>query len=215
VKDSLAGKREGINAGEVYSLIWLDDGSGCPVETGERHELRSCRIQITKTHRIQKKQAWEFEGDQLPAGWYWRAEFETYWKVSGTPFLARRGGTTSDRKQAMAMQDDEEPGTLRAISEDERDPVAATQHAALGSPPEAAVPKHEIPNLLGSREARQRYEFDMAERRMQEADAPLEQRLVRLREMASQRHIDITTDLRAIERRLGKIEDKVLERAAA
>lgn len=213
--DPLAGRREQINAGEAYSLLWLDKGKGCPVEVGDVLELRACRIRITKKHRIQKKQAWEYEGERLPAGWYWRAEFETYWKVTSTPFLARRGGITNDRKQAMPTQDDPDAATLRNIRDGERDPVAATQHAALGEPPELAVPEHEIPNLQGSREARQRYELEMAERRVEEASAPLEQRLARLREVAGDCHVDIGSDLFVIEQRIEKAERKVLERAAA
>lgn len=215
MKHPLAGKRQGINEGEVYSLVWPDTGDGCPVEVGQVFNLRSCRIEITKTHRIQKKVDWEFEGEPMWAGWYWRAEFASYRRSVAPQFLARRGGLTTDRKQAMATQDDPDPGTLRVIGEDERDPVAATQHAALGQPPEPAVPKHEVPNLQGSRDARQLYERDMAERRMLEANASLEDRLVRLREVAGQRHIDISSEMRVIEQRIASAEEKVLERSAA
>lgn len=216
MKDPLIGKREAINKGELYSLIWFDQGEGCPVESGQIFPLRACSIQITKTHRIRKKEPWKYEGEQLPAGWYWRAEFETFWKISGTPYLARHGGTTSDHRHALRMEDEvESAGTLRAISEDERNERAGLEHGALGEPPESAVEDHLIPDLIGSREARQRYELEMAERRMQEATAPLEQRLVRLREMASLRHVDITSELRVIEQRIQKAEDKVFEKAAA
>lgn len=216
MKDPLAGKREAINRGEVYSLVWLDLGEGCPVEDRQIFRLRACSIQITKTHRIQKKQPWSHEGDLLRAGWYWRAEFETFWKIARTSFLARRGGTTSDHRQAMRTEDDpESAGTLHAIAEGERDERAELEHGALGEPPESAVEDHLIPQLTGSREARQRYELEMAERRIEEASAPLEQRLVRLREMAAQRNIDISSEMRVIEQRIEKAEGKVLERAAA
>lgn len=215
MKDPLAKRRQRINEGEAYSLIWTDTGIGCPVDVGQVFQLRACRIEITKTHRIHKKQAWEFEGEWLDAGWYWRAEFDTYWKTAKTQFLARRGGITSERRQAMPQQDSPDPGTLHLVTDDERDPVAAAQHRALGEAPEPALSDHEIRELRGSREARQRYELDMAERRMAEASAPLEQRLARLREMAGNRHVDISRDLRVIEQRVAAIEDKVLERAAA
>jgi hypothetical protein len=205
VKDPLAGRRQEINEGTAYSLMWVDEGQKCPVELGDIFQLRSCRIEITKIHRIQKGR-----GD-----WWWRAEFARY--VPPTPeFLDRRGGLTENIDAAMPAQDDPEPGTLRAISNDERDPTAAAKHAALGDQPEPeAVPKDEIPNYSGSRTARQCYEREMAERRIAEATAPLEERLVRLREQARHRNIDISSDLRVIEKRIAAAEDKVLERAAA
>ncbi len=213
--DPLAGFREAINEGSLYSLVWLDRGEGSPVEVDEVYPCRSCTIEITKVQRFQKKIDWEHNGEALPAGWFWRAEFATYRKAVRTHYLARRGGLTTDRKQAMAAEDDPDPGTLRVISEDERDPVVATQHAALGEMPEAAVPKHEVPDYLASREARQVYELDMAERRVAEGSAPLEERLTRLREMSRLRHVDITSDLAVIAQRIEKAERKVLERAAA
>lgn len=215
MKDPLAGRREEINEGRANSLVWLDGGNGCPVEEGQVIRLRSCSIEITKTVRFQKKQDWEYNDWPMPAGWYWRAEFTTYRRLTPTRFLAKRGGTTTDRKQAMAAQDDPEPGTLRVIADDERDPVAATQHANLGKAPEAAVPHHEVPDYAASREAAQLYELAHAERRVAEANAPLEERLVRLREMSMERHIDITSDLFIIEQRIEKAERKVLEGAAA
>ena len=203
--DPLAGQRQKINEGRAYSLLWLCSRfSACPVKSGDVFALRSCRIVITKRQRVRK------QGD-----WYWRAEFKTY-RPDRPEFLARRGGLTSDRKLAMAAQDDPEPGTLRVIAEGERCPKAAAEHAALGTVPEPeAVPKHEIDDYTGSRAARQRYEREMAERRLEEAEAPLEARITRLREMAAERHIDISGDLTVIEQRLAKAERRVCERAAA
>lgn len=213
--DLLAGRREAINEGKAFSLVWLDEGKGCPVEVGQLFTLRACRIEITKTHRIQKKLDWEFEGDVLLAGWYWRAEFATYRRLVRQRYLAKRGGTTTDRKQAMAAQDDPEPGTLRVIGEEERDPVAATQHAQLGDAPEASVPHHEVPDYGASRDADQLYKLAHAERRVAEASAPLEERIERLREMSRVRHIDISGDLKLIEKRVAAVERKILEGAAA
>jgi hypothetical protein len=214
-KDPLAGKRQAINDGEVYSLIWPDTGDGCPVQVDQVFPLRSCRIVITKTHRIQKKQPWKHEDAELPAGWFWRAAFATYRGHVPPEFLGRNK-TVSDSRQAMGAQDPTEPGTLRAIGEDERDPLAADRHAALGEQPEPEmVSKFDVPDLDGSREARQRYELEMAERRVKDAEAPLEQRLARLRDMARHRNVDISSEIRVIEKRIEVAEGKVLERAAA
>jgi hypothetical protein len=202
--DPLAGKKQAINEGSAYSLMWPDTGKGCPVSKGELFELRSCRIEITKTHRVKKDRKW----------WH-RAEFARYPKSTKPVFLARRGGLTPDRKQAMAAQDSPDPGTLRMIQDDERSPVAAAQHAALGAPPEPeAVPKEEIAAYEGSREARQRYELEVARQRAAEAKAPLEVRVARLREASAAHHVDISSEMRVIEQRVEAAERKVLERAA-
>lgn len=204
MKHPLDGKRQAINDGEAYSVMWRDTGQGCPVKVGEIFELRSCRIQITKTHRVKKERKW----------WH-RAEFDRYKRSTRPEFLARDGGVTTDRKKAMAAQDDPEPGTIRVIHDDERDPVAATQHASLGAAPEPeVVPKDEIATYTGSREARQLYQREIAEQRSTEETAPLEERVARLREVSAARHVDITSDMRVIEQRVEAAERKVLERAA-
>lgn len=195
MNDPLAGRREEINEGLAYSLMWRDTDDGCPVEVGQVIELRSCRIQITKTHRIQKDRKW-----------WWRAEFRRYVKGQRPQFLDRRGGLTTDRKQAMAAQDDEDPGTLRVIREDERDLVAAVAHAGLGEQPEPeAVPDHEIADYNGSREARQQYALDMAERRVVEESIPLSERIRRLEECVD---VDLSRQFARIEQGVKAAETK-------
>jgi hypothetical protein len=215
MKDPLAGRRDEINDGTAISLVWLDSGRGCPVKKGEIFKLRACSIEITVIQRFQKKLDWNYNDQPMPAGWYWRAEFTTYRLLTRQRFLAKRGGTTTDRKQAMAVQDDPDPATLAVIAEDERDPVAATQHASLGEAPEAAVPHHEVPSYEASVEAAQLYALAHGERRVVEAEAPLEERLASLREASRTRNVDITSDLFIIEQRIERAERKVLDGAAA
>jgi hypothetical protein len=57
--------------------------------------------------------------------------------------------------------------------------------------------------------------MEMAKRRIAEVSAPLEDRLARLREMAQRQNVDISGDMRVIEKRVAAAETKVLERAAA
>lgn len=190
--DPLAGKRQAINDAKLFDIAWPDTGDGCPVEIGETFQLRSCAIEITRTQRV-----------RTGGKWHWRASFTRYPKMGRPRFLAQRGGTTTNPLAAMAMQDDPDAGTLQPVPD------------SLGPPPESAPDHADVPDLKPSREARQRYERDMAERRVQEATAPLEERLARLREMAGRRNIDISSELRVIERRIAAAEGKVSERAAA
>lgn len=206
MKDPLAGRRQDINEGRASALVWPDQGKGCPVEVGQVFPLRSCRIEITRIERRRREGKWN-----------WLAFFARY-----TPdrlhLLTRGAGSTGtgyitelkDEEQAQRAQDDPEAATLCAA-----DPLGRPDPNLRSAPEPEGVPREEIPNYLGSIEAQQRYELDMAERRVAEAAAPLEERLVRLREMAGRRNIDITSDLFVIEQRIEKAEAKVLERAAA
>jgi hypothetical protein len=220
--DPLAGRRESINQGRIMSLVWPDRGEGCPVEADEVFRVRAGGLVILKTYRFQKKSPWKFDREEMPPGWYWGAEFKLFRRVVAPVFLARVGGTTKDRDQAMAAQDDPDPGTVRKIGEDERDPEARAHHAVLGEEPEPElVPHFEVLELRPSREARERYLLEMEEKRAVEANAPLEERMARLRKASANRHVDISPEMRIVEKQLAraaqqleKAERKVLERAA-
>ena len=203
MKDPLAGRREDINDGRASALVWPDKGAGCPVEVGEVHVLRSCWIEITRKERRQGKKG---------QGWQWVAYFRRYTATKKLHLLSRSGGdyieSIDQEERAMRAQDDPDAATLYG------DPMENPLN--LRQPPEPeAVPPEEIARYTGSVEARQRYERDMAERRAEEASAPLERRLARLREISRCRNIDISSELRVIEQRIEKAERRVLARAAA
>lgn len=192
MKDPLAGRRQDINEGRASGLEWPDKGEGCPVEVGQTFALRSCWISITRIQRIQRK-----------GGWKYLALFNRY--TPDKVYLLAPTGYTEDEEQA-----------LRAQHKTVHHPFDNLVDRNLRQPPEPeGPPPEEIPNYIGSLEAQQRYERDMAERRMEEAEAPLEQRLARLREQSRLRNIDISSELRVIEKRIASAESKVLERAAA
>lgn len=190
-KDPLAGRRQDINEGRASGLEWPDNGQGCPVEVGQIFPLRSCWINITRIQRIQRKGEWR-----------WLALFNRY--TPDRAYLLAPVGYTEDEKQA-----------LRAEGNTVHRPFDGLVDRNLREPPEPeGPPPDEIRNYAGSLEARQRYEREMAKRRVEEAAAPLEQRIARLREMSHTRNVDISSDLRVIEQRVEKAEAKVLERAA-
>ncbi len=192
MRDPLAGRRQDINEGRASGLEWLDKGQKCPVEVGQTIVLRSCWINITQVKRIQRKGEWK-----------WLALFDRY--TPDKRHLLAPTGYTEDEAQA-----------LRAKHDSVQHPFDNLVDRNLRQPPEPeAVPKEEIPKYTGSVEARQRYDLDMAERRAEQANASLEERLAWLREEARDRHIDISSDLRVIEQRVEAVERKVLERAAA
>lgn len=202
--DPLAGKRQAINDYDLYSLLWPDRGEKCPVQVGEIFELRSCFIEITKTHRI------THEGEKK-----WRAAFTRIAKRIDRPlFLSRVGDYTDDPDQAVGLREDvfhASAPNLDAIEEEAR----SDAHKNEGDPLEPEpVPPHEVRDLRGSRDAQQRYLRDMAEQRGTEECAPLEERLARLREASRQRHVDVSGELRIVEKQIAKAERKVLDRAA-
>lgn len=200
--DPLAGKREAISEGRIYELAWPD--TKCPVEVGDVFPLRSCSIEITRIERFRQK-----------GEFWWRAEFNRYRKAVKPKFLDRRGGTTEDPATAMSAFDDPEPGTIRVFADDERDPVAASQHEALGEAPEPeAIPYQDVENSPFFRESHQRHQLEVAEERAAAAAKPLEQRVARLREVQATTQADISSELRMVEKQVAKAERKVLGRAA-
>lgn len=162
VSDPLAGQREAVNGG-AESLLWPSiDAKGnrlpCPVKRGETFELRSCRITITKIHRLGRAQ-----------GWQWRAEFIRTKRVAAdrVHLLAKRGGYTDDPRQALQAREQE--GGWREVAEN------------LGPPPEPeAVPPEVVADLPLSVAARERYEAEQAERRREWEALPLAERVRRL-----------------------------------
>lgn len=204
-KDPLAGRREGINAGYVDSLLWPDRGQGAPVEQGKFFKLRTCHIEITRVHRVQQNA--EGGGKR----WLWRAEFRRIFPEGGVFLLGKSGKYVRDAKEALTSQDDHVGATLDPIDPDDR----SDAHRAVGEPPEPeAVPPHEVGTYTGDALARRRYEHEMAQERHADAEQPLEVRLARLRQLADAKHVDISGEVRVIEKRVEKIEQR-LGRAAA
>jgi hypothetical protein len=202
VKDPIAGQRQAVNDHKAASLLWVDSGQPCPVSVGDIFELRSCRIQITKTHRIK-------HGGQPK----WRAAFDRYDRKSDRlHLLTATGDYTEDPDLALGLREDvHDAATLDPIAEEDR----SHEHKNAGEPLEPeAVPPHEIPHYQGSVDARHNYLLEMSKERMAEQAEPLELRLLRLRQEARSRHVDISSEVRVIEKRIEAAERKVLERAA-
>lgn len=197
--DPLAGKRRLINEGRCSSLLWPDEGQDFPVAEGEVHRLQSCTIVITKTHRISNRK-----------GKWLRATFETFRKHKPY-FMGMKGGSVDNPLHGMRAQDDPKALTL-----------CRPEAVDLNRQPEPeGVPLDEIDHLPLTRESRQRYELEMAEQRQKEREAPVAERIERLKELAKQRHIDIKSDIYKIiqaksdnqlERELQRTEEKVTQR---
>lgn len=171
MSDPLAGKRAEINAGERDSLMWADNGTGCPVQLGQLFPLRSCAIEITRTHRVRKGR-----------DWYWRAEFRRVHTDNRPLYLHRVTGYTHDERQAMPAPElkADAPAEARGsggwgveVPEHERPDLSVVAE------PEAVQP-HEVADLSASREARQRYEQAQAEAAAAFAALPLSERVRRL-----------------------------------
>lgn len=195
--DPLAGRRQSINENRATALIWPDKGRGCPVDVGDVFTLRSCSIEITRKERIRRT-----------GQWLWMAQFVRHVPDRLT-LLAAAGGYTEDEDLAMRAQDDPDAPTLQSL-------YPMDNPLNLHAPPEPeAVPREDIANYSGSRESYQRHLREMAEARVAHSQAPLEVRLARLREEARNRHMDISDEMRVLERRIAAMEDKVLARAAA
>lgn len=198
LKDPLAGQREEVGNGERDTLVWemVTPHDACPVEVGQTFELRRSTIEITKVERVRR-------GGKR----HWIALFTRYWKSGDKPHLiaANGDGYTSDPKRALRLGEEVFDGE----SEERSD-----EHKNAGEPlePEAVAP-HEIKNYRGSRDAHQRFQLELGAERVALQDEPLELRLARLRAESRGRHVDISSDLKIIEDRIGKAERK-LERAA-
>lgn len=167
--DPLAGKREAINKGNGSALFWADRGE-CPVEVGDVLAVKIGGIEIVRKERLRKDGSMQ-----------WRADFIRIRKSDEKPqFLKRGGGYTDDPDLAMPSQDASDvAGTLDALAWEER----SEAHRGAGAAPEGqAVPDYMIATLKPSREAQQRYELEMTERRIEETALPLSQRLKRLEE---------------------------------
>lgn len=195
MKDPLAGKRAAINAGEITTLTWPDEGKGPPVKRGEFFLLRACGIEITSVRRV---------GAGLRAEW--RATFRRIPKPQKPHLLAPagRGGDTGHgyvRRARGAMPSGEERPDWHVVEGDE---------VPSGPPPEPeAVPPEEVRELPTSVAAQARFEEIKREELRQERALPLAVRLERLRRLARERHIDISAEERVIERRIAAIEKKV------
>lgn len=192
--DPLQGQREKVNSGAKTRLVWEDAGDPCPVKTGEVYELRSCSIEITKTHRSQT------EGKVR-----WEAEFTRYNRGGDrVHILGASSGYTSSPMGAMKAQDDPDAATLVRLDSPN-----------LGPEPEPeAVPPHEIGTYKGDAESQQRYLLAIAEARAAHEALPIEQRLASVKRAAEERHIDISSEERVIRQRLAKIEQKVFDEEA-
>lgn len=141
--DPLAGIREKINRGDLDTLLWPDEGKGCPVEVGDVFQLRSCSIEITGTRRVQRGRS----------EWLWRATFRRVYRSGRIYLLAARGagdeghGYVSEDKAALSSGE-ERP---------DWDPVEGDR-VPVGPPPEPeAIPPHEVRDLPTSVAARARF----------------------------------------------------------
>jgi hypothetical protein len=204
--DPLVGKRQAISVGEVTTLSWpmASKTDPCPVSVDEVFELRGCTIEITRIERTRHK------GKRT-----WIALFTRYPHHADRPLLipATGDGYTTDPKRALGLNEDvfhESPPTLDAIEEDGR----SDEHKNAGEPPEPEAIDHQVvKSSRGSRDAHQRFLLEVGAERVAEQEQPLEIRLARLREGSNGRHVDISGELRIVEKQIAKAERK-LERAA-
>jgi hypothetical protein len=201
--DPLAGKRDAINNGNGSTLFFPIPSAEmpCPVEVGEVFPVRIGGIEVIRKERVR-------EDGQLG----WRVSFKRIRKAEPEMLLKRGGGLTTDPDLALRSQDDPSAAaTIDAIAPEDR----SEAHRAAGEPLEGApVPHHVVKELSGSVEAQQRYERQMAERRIEEASAPIEDRLARLREMGRSHHVDLSSEERVITRRLEAMEQKLTARGS-
>lgn len=193
--DPLAGHRERINENHrLDSIAW--EVKVCPVEEGQIFKLRTCHIEITR-----KKRQREF-GRSV-----WRAWFRRSYPEGRVYLLAKSAGDdghgyTSDDDAALDAQD-EGATTIATV-----DPL--DNPANLTVPPEPeAVPPHEISTYTGSALARRRFEHEVERERVEHANSALEVRLAAVRVQARRYHVDITSDVRVVEKRLANMEQKV------
>lgn len=188
--DPLAGLRNQINRHELDALVWPDDGTGCPVKVGDTFALRSCAIEITRTHRARA------QGKMI-----WRAEFERLIGDKVT-LLDRQGkGYVTDLRATMPTREDPHVTTL-CLTE-ERDLCE----------PEGVAP-HEIATFTGSKQARLRHEYEMTDARLALDAEPLEKRIARVLS-AVEAGLPVGRELRAVMGKLAEAERKIGLRRAA
>ena len=191
--DPLDGQRQALGEGK-HSLLWIwEPGSECPVKVGDIFKLRSCHVEITDTRRVQSQ-----------GRWLWRAEITRHYRER-VHLLGSRGGYTEDERFAMSGTDESEGLTIV--------PLDSPLNTARPAEPEA-VPPHEIPTYSDSVKARERYEREQERRRAEHRELPPELRLASLRRLAQAKHVDVSSEMRVIERRLAKLEDRLLGDAA-
>lgn len=217
MSDPLAGKRNAINAGTLTVLEWPDDGAGCPIEQGKEFRLRECVITIGKPRRVRK-------GGEF----VWQVGFA---REATTPhrrfFLVRGRGATGrgydhDPASTVSADDDHLDATIDLKEED--DPREKERRKAMtapepypveGPPPEPeAVNPAEIGNYTGTRDARQRYQRDIAERQAALDSLPLDERLRRILALDGA-GANVKRELRAIAGKVAEAERKAGVRRAA
>lgn len=143
--DPFAGRREEINDGSLTSFSWETKlWPVCPVEMGEEHKFRSCRIAITSVHKIQRS------GVQ-----FWLALFDRY-DPERIYLLGKSGGYVDDPKAAMTAQHD-----INAGSQEE---AWRGNPANLGPPPEPeAIPPHIVDQLPSVKASKMRHQMQKGE----------------------------------------------------
>lgn len=198
--DVLAGLRDIINQDPQRDTVaWPDRGNGAGVKLGQVIKLRTCHIEVKRLERRRE--------DGIPV---WRMWFRRHYPEGRVYLLtpsSRAGddgrGYTSNDELAARGEDPNQAATLASL-----DPLA--NPANLAGPPEPeAVPPHEIGTYTGDALARRRFEHENQRARMLLASQPLEVRLATVRLTAAHNHIDISSDVRVIERRVQALERKV------
>lgn len=196
-QDPLAGYRETINEGRTSVLFLkpLKDQS-CPVDVGQFFPLKKCGVEITRKEKLKQ------DGE-----WLWKVDLLRIRKASKPRLLKRGGGYTHDPDLAMRSQDDIQGAfTLDVISPEDR----SEAHRAAGEPPEPeAVDDEDIWAGASSQRARERYALLQHQIRAEEREEPLLERLARVQMQAKEQHIDLSGEVRVIERRVKAMEAKL------
>lgn len=191
-RDPLAGQREAINRRESEHLIWPDNGQGCPVKVGEVFALRTCHIEITRTHRARKA-----------AKLIWRAEFSRYYTDDRVWLLDRQGGYADTEAAAMREQDDPHASTIASL-----DPL--DNPANLGGPLEhEAVAPYEIEELPMVIEAQKRFAAANRYHTEKRLDRSMASKLREVRIRARRHSVDVTDEMEMIEEATERARQKV------
>lgn len=202
--DPLTGVREDINEDHTLDTVaWPDRGRGCPVKVGQLIKLRTCTIEVTRRRRARE------EGGRF----YWRAWFRRLYPEGRVYLLARGAGDghgyTADEELAERSREDPNAATTLASCDPLENP------GNLGGPLEPeAVPPHEVGTFTGDTLARARYRHEVTQAHLNLQAQPLEVRLATVRLEARRNHVDISSEVRVIERRITTLERKVGRNAA-